>query len=213
MAVLCRKLSRVAANSKNVAVTTLKTAERVSEILAAHGIDCAVIGGVALSFHKYVRGTVDIDLATSVNPFTDLREAQKALEADGFQVEFRMPDAEDSLGGVLDVRRGDTELVQIVNYENPFGGGNAALGREAVATAELFVGTSLKVANLPHLIALKLYAGGSQDDVFQLLQRRPELDLSEVDTVCSRFQLSAEWAQVKTSLKASGYVLQPKAKP
>lgn len=178
---------------------TLKAAERVSQILADRSIECAIIGGAALSVHGYVRATMDLDLATSVEPFGVLAPVAEPLVTAGFQVEFRTPDASDPLGGVLDIRRDDIELIQIVNFENPLGGGHALLGREAISTAQALPGTSLKVVTLVHLIALKLYAGGSQQDVFELLERHEEVIFREVDDICKRMQLTVEWEKVKSS--------------
>jgi hypothetical protein len=52
-------------------------------------------------------------------------------------------------------------------------------------------GSPLRVVPLPHLIALKLYAGGykSKADIVELLIRNPELHLDEVRAVCARYQL------------------------
>ncbi len=42
----------------------LDTAREVSEVLRAHGIEGAVIGGVAVVLHGHVRTTVDVDVYT-----------------------------------------------------------------------------------------------------------------------------------------------------
>ena len=49
----------------------------------------------------------------------------------------------------------------------------------------------LKIAPIPHLIALKLYAGGhkSKADIIELLVRNPDLELDEVRSVCARYGL------------------------
>lgn len=79
-------------------------AERVATIAAEVGIVTAVIGATALAAHNYVRGTADIDLATAVDPFRDLSRLRDRLAAEGYHTELNMPDADDSLGGVLRVR-------------------------------------------------------------------------------------------------------------
>lgn len=50
----------------------------------------------------------------------------------------------------------------------------------------------LKIVPIPHLIALKLYAGGhkSKADIIEWLVRNPDLELDEVRCVCARYGLS-----------------------
>ena len=52
-------------------------------------------------------------------------------------------------------------------------------------------GSPLKLVPLPHLIALKLYAGGhkSKAEIVELLARNPDLDLDETRSICGRYQL------------------------
>ena len=61
--------------------------------------------------------------------------------------------------------------------------------REARLTAR--PGSALKLIPLPHLIALKLYAGGtkSRADVLELLMRNPELDVAGVRELCCSYRL------------------------
>ena len=49
----------------------------------------------------------------------------------------------------------------------------------------------LKIVPIPHLIALKLYAGGhkSKADIIELLVRNPDLELDEVRSVCAGYGL------------------------
>jgi len=49
----------------------------------------------------------------------------------------------------------------------------------------------LKIVPIPHLIALKLYAGGhkSKADIIELLARNPDLEFDEVRSVCARYGL------------------------
>jgi len=46
----------------------------------------------------------------------------------------------------------------------------------------------LRVVTLPHLVALKLYAGGpkSRNDVIELLERNQPLDLGRISQICTR---------------------------
>ena len=69
-----------------------------------------------------------------------------------------------------------------------------AVIEDAVRAAKLVVreGSPLRLAPIPQLIALKLYAGGhkSKADVVELLLRNPELDLAEVRAACKRYNLA-----------------------
>src|SRR5690606_6199820 len=114
------------------------------------------IGAIALAAHHYVRQTEDLDFGINAS-LPKMRQLTESFRKAGFQVDFREPDAEDPLGGVIDVR-GPFGLVQIVNFENRF----PAVIADAVRASTLVVreGSSLRLVPIPHLIALKLYAGG-----------------------------------------------------
>jgi hypothetical protein len=169
---------------------TLVAAEEVCAVLESHGARAALIGGLALAVHRFARYTEDLDLATDTDPFTVLREVTVALAARGFEAKLITPDAEDPLGGVVNVRRDDIEPIQIVNFYNPLALAGGALGAEAIRSAQplLRPESELPVVDLAHLIALKLYAGGrkSQTDVLELLERNQPLDLSSIRSVCAR---------------------------
>jgi hypothetical protein len=165
----------------------LRAAEDVVAVLARHRCDAIVIGAVALAAHHYVRQTEDLDLGVNADLPT-LRAVVHSLREAGFEAELREPDLEDPLGGVIDVG-GPFGLLQIVNFAGRF----PAVIEDAVRVAGLVVraGSPLKIVPLPHLIALKLYAGGhkSKADIIELLVRNPDLDLGEVRTVCARYRL------------------------
>lgn len=57
----------------------LDVAREVSEIIAAGGLDAAIIGGVAVVLHGHIRTTLDVDVYT-----TQAKELAAALEAAGF---------------------------------------------------------------------------------------------------------------------------------
>ena len=71
-------------------------------------------------------------------------------------------------------------------------------------------GTALRVVDLSHFVALKLYAGGykSRLDVLALLERNPDLDLSATHRVCARFGLDEDLLavldEVGQTLRAGG---------
>lgn len=104
---------------------------------------------MALAVHKYPRATDDFDLATNTDPFRQLNEVAERLRARGFEVELVTPDAEDPLGGVLNVTGPDFNLVQVVNFANPFRSvrtpGAAAIRN---ATAGNLGATGLRVVTL-----------------------------------------------------------------
>ena len=165
----------------------LRVAEEIVGLLRQHEIDAVVIGAVALAAYHYVRQTEDIDLGVNAD-LSSLRRALEALINAGFSAELREPDIDDPLGGVIDVS-GSFGLLQIVN----FGGRFPAVIDDAVRLSDLAVreGSPLKLVPLPHLIALKLYAGGhkSKADIVELLARNPGLDLNETRRVCEQYQL------------------------
>lgn len=169
----------------------IQLAERVAAVASELGMPTALIGATALAAHNYVRGTADIDLAIAVDPFKELRSLADRLKREGFHTELNLPDAEDSLGGVLRIwaTTDDEDPVEVVNFQNPFRPSNNP-GLEAVRTATpVGAATSLRCATLPHLIALKLYAGSRRDqaDVVELLRRNPGADRSRVREVCARY--------------------------
>ena len=107
---------------------------------------------------------------------------------------------EDPLGGVLVVEAEGASPVEVVNFLNPFAPRRGRLGIEAVNTATPFEEGALPVVDLPHLIALKLYAGGrkSELDVLEVLACNPDTDLAAVRQMCERFGLAEEWRRIET---------------
>ncbi len=166
-------------------------AQRVADVLSQHGTTAALIGAGAMAVHGYPRGTSDLDLAVEADFNLTLLRVKRALESAGLRVVARAPDPDDPLGGVLDIHGPHGETVQVVNYHNDFSRGAGKLPNEAIKCAAVtdFDGkVSLRVVDLPHLVALKLYAGGpkSMTDVAELLDANPER-LSDVKEVCAKF--------------------------
>jgi len=165
----------------------LKAAETVARILGRHQVPVVVIGAVALAAYHYVRQTEDIDLGVNADVGT-LRILATALQAEGFDVELREPDAQDPLGGVIDVS-GPFGLVQIISFAGRF----PAVINDALREAELVVrpGSELRLIPIPHLVALKLYAGGykAKADIVELLSRNPEADRTVIREACERYRL------------------------
>jgi hypothetical protein len=171
---------------------TLLAAEKIAATLARAGVDSALIGAVALAAHGYARSTEDLDLATGIDP-SRLDEIADELRREGFSVEVSEPDGNDPLGGVLRVSAAGIDPIEIVNFCNPPAGGFPALVEAALRDAIPFrEGESLRVVTLTHLIVFKLYAGGrkAKSDVFELLNRNPDLDLNQLRDLCKRFRMS-----------------------
>ncbi|MFM8718954.1 MAG: hypothetical protein ACKOFH_05385 [Chthoniobacterales bacterium] len=165
----------------------LRAAEDVLHRLHEHQLDAVVIGAVALAAHRYVRQTEDLDLGVNAN-VPKLRQLTNSLQAAGYKAELREPDAEDPLGGVIDVE-GPFGLIQIISYADKFPAVIDDALRQAQLTAR--AGSPLKLVPLPQLIALKLYAGGtkSKADIIELLVRNPELDLEGLRELCRSYRL------------------------
>ena len=165
----------------------LHAAEEVVGILKRHRIDAVVIGAVALAAYHYVRQTEDIDLGVNADLPT-LRKLTEAIRQAGFTAELREPDSDDPLGGVIDVS-GSFGLLQIISYADRF----PAVIEDAVRLSTLVVrdNSPLRIVPIPHLVALKLYAGGykSKADIVELLSRNPDLDLNEIRDVCEQYRL------------------------
>ena len=153
-----------------------------------------MIGAIALAFHGYARATQDVDLATYVEPRTVLRDVARVLEQQGYATRLILPDAEDSLGGVLTVTGNDFDAVQVVNFYNPWTAASNPGESSIQAAAACIPGYDLPVVDVPHLVALKLYAGGprNQSDVLELIERNRDVDHSEIRRVCEQFNLAAE---------------------
>jgi hypothetical protein len=184
---------------------TLQVAGQVLEVLHAHQLDGLIIGALALAVHGYPRDTRGLDLAIAADPSV-LGNVADALRARGYRVEVRSPDAEDPLGGVVDVYASDADLVQIVNFSNPPNGGFPRLVADAlVESVPLMPGHPLRIVGPYHLIAFKLYAGGAKSklDVLELLDRNPELDRQRLTALCESYQLTAELNEV-LSLERGG---------
>jgi hypothetical protein len=175
---------------------TLRTAEGAATLLHDHEVDSVVIGALALAAYDYARATEDLDLAIAVAPGS-LESLAAALHAEGSEVELRMPDASDPLGGVIDVRAPEADVVQIVNFDNARGGGFPRLVTEAVPRSLRLGDTSLRVADLAMLVAFNLYAGGPKSalDILVLLEC-DDVDMEALQSTCAALGLARELARV-----------------
>jgi hypothetical protein len=164
-------------------------AEQVLGVLQRHGVDAVVIGGVALAAHNYPRATDDLDLGVNATRAT-LRAVREELLRQGYEVELREPDGDDPLGGTLDVASDTGGLVQVVNFDNSPANGFPQVIRDALQALGPPTG-KLRVAPLPHLVAMKLYAGGpkSRQDIQALVRNNPDEDWEAIRALCRNYGL------------------------
>jgi hypothetical protein len=159
----------------------------VARLLKGQSVEAVVIGAVALAAYHYVRQTEDVDLGINASAKT-LKNLKQILQKAGYPATLRLADAEDPLGGVIDIEI-PAGYLQIISFAGRF----PAVIEDAVRSAQTTIrpGSQLKLVPLPHLIALKLYAGGhkSKADIIELLARNPTLDLGEVRQLCQTYQL------------------------
>jgi hypothetical protein len=165
----------------------LVTAENVATLLAESGVPALVIGAIALAAHRYIRFTQDIDLAVDAD-LSLMRSCTLTLSKAGYEAVLHEPDADDPLGGVIDIS-GTFGLVQIISFADRF----PAAIKDALASSELrlYPGSPLRLIPIPQLVALKLYAGGhkAKADIIELLKRNPEQDRAEITRTIKRYRL------------------------
>jgi hypothetical protein len=175
----------------------IREAEAIVPLLAEEGLECVVIGAIALAVHRYVRFTEDVDLGVNAD-LKQMRRLVEVLESKGYHVVLHEPEGDDPLAGVIDIT-GSFGMVQIVSFENRF----PAAIRDALAADKisLMAGSNLRVIPIPQLVALKLYAGGwkSIADVIEMLRRNPEVDLNQVGETCSKYRIRG-WEKVMEEL-------------
>lgn len=154
----------------------------ILEALAGDEVEFLIIGGVAVGFHGFVRGTKDVDIVPNPEPdnLARLAKALAALDAyvDGAEefADDELPDPLDpdalALGGnwVLETRLGRFDVMQWIG-EDPL------WEKLAPAAVEAEIGgLVLKVVDYDGLVALKEEAGRPQDliDLERLREARGE---------------------------------------
>jgi predicted nucleotidyltransferase len=154
----------------------------ILEALHGEEVEFLIIGGIAVGFHGFVRGTKDVDIVPNPEPrnLAKLASVLAALDAqvDGVE-EFEageLPDPIDldalALGGnwVLNTRLGRFDVMQWI--------GDDPLWEKLSPTAvEAEIGgLTLKVVDYDGLVALKEQAGRPQDaiDLERLREARGE---------------------------------------
>ncbi len=142
----------------------LRLLERVTRLLAARGVEHALVGAGALAAHGVSRSTFDVDLLVTDRRVLDA-QAWAELSAAGVQVDVRAGDDEDPLAGVVRLSEPGERSVDVVVGRHRWE--TEILHRARAASAP----GQVPVAAAADLVLLKLYAGGPQDawDVEQLL--------------------------------------------
>ncbi|MEO5822631.1 MAG: hypothetical protein ABIT71_19145 [Vicinamibacteraceae bacterium] len=171
----------------------MKLLDLVSRRLAAGNAPHALIGAAALAIHGIARSTYDVDLLT-----TDRGVLEPVfwdpLRADGASIDARRGDHDDPLAGVVRVSAAGARPVDVIV-------GKWRWQARAVERAERLPDGPLVVA-ARDLVALKLYAGGTQDlwDV-QALLALPDASvlIAAVDDDLADLPLDvrARWAQLR----------------
>jgi predicted nucleotidyltransferase len=150
--------------------------------LAEEGVEFLLIGGVAVGFHGFVRGTKDVDVVPAPDPenLARLSRALKGLDAQldgaGDFEDQELPDPLDpealALGGnwVLNTRLGRFDIMQWIG-DDPLW---EKLSRTAVETE--LGDLKLKIVDYDGLVDLKEKAGRPQDliDLQRLREARGE---------------------------------------
>ena len=156
----------------------------ILERLGEAGVECVVIGGVAVGFHGYVRATKDLDIVPAPDrPNLErlvavLRELGAELDGAGDFEASELPDPLDpdtlALGGnwVLQTRLGRFDVMQWLGEVELW----AMLSPSAVEIE--MEGVPVKVASYDDLVALKRQAARPSDleDLERLRQARGEAE-------------------------------------
>lgn len=126
--------------------------------------DCALVGGLAVGAHGYVRATTDVDFVTRI----PLKEACERLKAHGVPAELRRGDV---LEGDFPCVRATVDGTR-VDVMPPL----VALDWEKSIELPMGRRGRLLVVDLAGLIRLKMRAGGPKDlmDVAALVLQHPE---------------------------------------
>lgn len=156
----------------------------VAEILRRERVDYAVIGAFALTVLGVVRATTDVDALLFTKPGR-LAKLEKPFRRAGFDTELRTAEADDPIAGMLVLRDGFGNCVELL-------GGLRNMDPEIFSRAlEIrFRSELLRVVGREDFIAMKCFAGGPQDllDARSAYQAAPgPIDLDLLRTVTRRF--------------------------
>ena len=128
--------------------------------LNAVGVRWALVGGLAVSARTIPRFTKDLDFAIAVASDSEAEEAVHRLRSRGYYpIEVLEEDYVERLSGVRMARNASDVLVDLLFA-------SSGIENEVVVSAdhlEVLPRLTVPVATTPHLIALKVLAGRSQD--------------------------------------------------
>jgi len=127
------------------------------EILQRESLDYAVIGAFALSAHGVVRASTAVDALLFTTP-QRLVKLSTHFDRAGFAIKLRRGDADDPIPAMLVVRDGYNNQVDLL-------GGLRGMDPATFSrTVEVpFMGVNLHIVGREDFIAMKCFAGGTQD--------------------------------------------------
>ena len=135
-----------------------------------------VVGAVAATVHGVVRATLDADALVSI-PLPLLAELGERFSADGYRTELRVGDDTDPIPAMLVITDSFANRVDLL-------GGLRGLDPAAFTRAISvdFRNTTLRLAGIEDLVAMKCFAGRPQDlvdarAVLEFADAPPDLDL------------------------------------
>lgn len=160
----------------------------VIDVLAEANVDYAVIGALAAALHGSIRATTDADALVSLS-LPGLGKLDKALRKAGFMTELRRGDPDDPIPALLAVSDRFGNRVDLL-------AGLRGLDPEAFqrTVSVPFRKTTVRLAGREDFIAMKCFAGGSQDllDARQALRSGGEpVDLDLLRRTTRRFGRAA----------------------
>jgi len=166
-------------------------------VLKKAGVDYAIIGAMAASFHGVVRASLDADAVISLTT-PALKPLEREFANAGFQTELRRGDDGDPISAVLAVKDSYDNRVDLLV-------GIRGLDPDAFSRAieTTFHAEKLKMISREDFIAMKLFAGGPQDiqDARRAVAVSPDtLDRSLLWRLTKRFG-----RQALEALKALGF--------
>jgi hypothetical protein len=155
---------------------------RLIEDFGELGLHWALVGGLAVSARAEPRTTRDVDVAVAVDDDTGAEEAVLALRQRGYRDAGQM--IEQHLTGRLATMRIVSPVMANGAAVVDLIFASTGIEREIVSAAtpvEVLAGTTVPVASLAHLLAMKVLAGRMQDvaDFSSLFHRASPDDLAE----------------------------------
>ena len=130
----------------------------VSKHVHSLRIPSLVIGAIAAAYYGAVRASRDADLLIAVPSDAVRQKLESALVAAGWKCEFRPPDRDDPVRGMIIVEDAFENRVDLIL--GLYGMSHTASERGITAP---FAGGEIRIVGLEDFIAMKLFAAGPQD--------------------------------------------------